>query len=494
MVRRFAVLALLGVAGCSGLRDAVTAHQDVVARAAGQELTVDRLAGLIAPVKNVPLRRDVVDRIADLWVDWQLLGRAVASGDSLLDSATVLQANWPMVAQDLANHLHDQTIVARANVTPQQVDSAFNAGNVRWLSHILVAVRQDTTDAVKATKRRLAEGYLVQLRRGADFARLAEQKSQDPGSAKNGGVLGLVAKGQMVKPFEAAAWQLKPGEYSEPVETPYGYHIIWRPRLDQVRDSFAAHLKDEIVQRLDSAYLDSLDHAAGIKVRGSAPAVVRAAATDLRTAKTSHRVLATWQGGQLDEADFARWLQAFPPQTRGMLGPAPDSTLMEFVRNIARNAMLIQSAEARHIALTQEDRDTIRAQYRTQLMQMEQALGVAAESLAADSAARGNRPEAAARRVDAYLADVIAGTATRRFFEVPPFLGDVLRARYPWDVSPVGVDRAVERAKEIRGPAAPATPAPMTPAPSGPPLGGKAQPGAGRAPAPAPAPPAKKRQ
>ena len=64
-------------------RDAFSAHADVVARAAGQELTVTRLAELIAPQKTVPLRREVVDRIADLWVDYQLLapggGRAATA-------------------------------------------------------------------------------------------------------------------------------------------------------------------------------------------------------------------------------------------------------------------------------------------------------------------------------------------------------------------------------------------------------------------------------
>ena len=95
MVRRFAVLALVTLTGCSGLRDAISAHQDVVAQAGGQALTVNHLAELIAPIKNVPLRREVVDRVAELWADWQLLGQATAQGDSLLDSATVAAANWP---------------------------------------------------------------------------------------------------------------------------------------------------------------------------------------------------------------------------------------------------------------------------------------------------------------------------------------------------------------------------------------------------------------
>jgi hypothetical protein len=485
MVRRFAVLAFLALAGCSGLRDAISAHQDIVAQAGGQALTVNHLAELIAPVKNVPLRREVVDRIAELWVDWQLLGQAVAQGDSLLDSATVTAANWPALMQRLADRLHDTMIVSRARVTPELVDSTYNAGNVRWLSHILVTVRQDTTPQLREAKRREAAGILAQLQRGANFAKLAEQKSQDPGSAKNGGTLGLVSRGQMVKAFEDAAWGLKPGEMSQPVQSPFGWHIIWRPRLEQVRDSFTAHLRDMMVQRLDSAYLDSLKRQTGIQVKSSAPSIVRAVAANLRDAKLSRRVLATYNGGQLTERDFARWLEAYPPNTRGAIPQAPDSALTEFVRSIAVNDMLIHSAEARHIQLTAVDRDTVRELYRQDLARMEEELGVAPDSLAADTAARQSRAEAAGRRVDAYFSQIISGGARRQFFEVPAFLGDVLRERFAWQISPVGVDRAVEKAKELRGPTTPQAGVPMmTPAPSGPPMGAPPPGGRGQPPAP----------
>jgi hypothetical protein len=291
----------------------------------------------------------------------------------------------------------------------------------------------------------------------------------------------------MVKAFEDAAWGLKPGDMSPPVQSPFGWHIIWRPRLEQVRDSFTAHLRDMVVQRLDSAYLDSLKKQTGIKVKSSAPAAVRAAAANLRDAKASSRVLATYNGGELTERAFARWLEAYPANTRGAIPQAPDTALTEFVRSIAVNDMLIHTAQARHIQLTAEDRDTVRALYRSDLIRMEQELGVAAESLAADSGARQSRADAAGRRVDAYFSQIISGGARRQFFEVPAFLGDVLRGRFAWHISPVGVDRAVEKAKDLRGPVTPPAGMPMmTPAPSGPPMnppqGGRQQPAPAQAP------------
>lgn len=488
MVRRSAVLLVFALAGCAGIRDAVTAHQDVVARAAGQELTVDQLAAAIAPAKNVPLRRDIVDRVADLWVNWQLLGQAVAGGDSLLDSATIYAANWPQVAQRLADHLHDQMIVSKVHLSPGAVDSAYAAGNVRWLSHILVSVQQGSTPAVKAAKRREAEGYLAQLRRGADFGKLAKAKSTDTESARNGGSLGLVSRGQMVKAFDSTAWTLKPGAYSDVVESPYGYHVIWRPPLATVRDSFASRLRDVAVSRLDSLFVDSLNKHADVRVKGSAPASVRAAVQNMRDAKKSSRVLATWVGGKLSEGDLTRWLQAFSPQTLGMIGQAPDSTLTMFVKSIARNAMLINSAREQHIKLTAADDDSIRKAYRSDLSDMIQRLGVSADSLAADTAARRDRAVAVARRVQTFFNDVVASSPRHTFFDVQPFLADVLRGRYSWSISPAGVGRVLAKAQQLRGPTAPAQAAGPSGegatqrAPGGPPMG--AQPPAAKAPAP----------
>jgi hypothetical protein len=477
MLRRFAVLSVFALAGCSGLRDALSAHQDVVARAAGQQLTVTQLAQLIAPVKQIPMRREVIDRLADIWVDYQLLAQAAARGDSLLDSATVMAANWPAVMQRIADRYHDTVIASRARVTPGQVDSAYAVGDARWLYHILVRVSPDTTADLKAAKRRIVEGYLAQLRRGASFAKLASQKSEDPASARNGGSLGLLSRGTLVKPFEDVAWGLKPGQTSDPVQTPWGFHIIWRPTLDQVRDSFTAGLRGMMVQRLDSAYADSVNRSGGIKIRSSAPAAARLAAQNIRDAKTSGRVLATYRGGKLTLRGFARWLQAFPPQTRTAVAQLPDSTLRQFLQTVVRNELMIAAATAQHVALTPADRDTIRQLYREYVVNMESRLGIAAESLAADSAARRNRPEAAAHRVDQYFAGLVSEPTSHPFFEVPPFLADVLRSRSSWDISPAGVDRALEKATELRGPTTPNGIPSMTPAPGGPPMGARPQAG-----------------
>lgn len=469
MSRKYAVVAVALLAVAAGCKDAFSGHAETVASAAGQELGVERVAGMVAPVKQIRLQREVIDRVADLWVDYQLLGQALAGGDSLLDSATMYAAMWPMVAQTVANRLHD-SLAASAKPTPAQVDSAYSGNDFRYVSHILVAVRGDTTAAAKAARRRTADGYLTQLRGGANFAELAGRVSDDPSSKPQGGVIGIVPRGVMVKPFEDAAFALEPGQTSNVVETAYGYHIIRRPPLAEIRDSFRTALEDIFSVKFDSVFLDSLTNKTGISVRGSAPATVRAAAANLRQAKERGRTLATYRGGRLTERDFARWLQAFPMQTRGAVAQAPDSTLIDFVKSIARNEMLMRTAERLNIGLTPADRDTVQARYRRELTALINGLGLAPESLAADTMTRSlGRTGVAARRVDDYFNDLTSNNPNRQYFEVPPFLADVLRSRHSWRVSAAGVDRALERARVLRGPETPELPpgvqGPMTPAP-----------------------------
>jgi peptidyl-prolyl cis-trans isomerase C len=87
----------------------------------------------------------------------------------------------------------------------------------------LKAGQKDLTDAEALAK---AQALRQKIQGGEDFAKLATQESDDAGSAAKGGDLGTFRHGQMVPSFEQVAFALKPGEVSEPVRTPFGYHVI----------------------------------------------------------------------------------------------------------------------------------------------------------------------------------------------------------------------------------------------------------------------------
>lgn len=98
--------------------------------------------------------------------------------------------------------------------------------------HILVAVAPDAPGKARQAAKAKAEQILAQLKKGADFAKLAAQDSDDPGTRDRGGDLGFFERGQMIKPFEEAAFKLKPGQLSDVVATRFGDHII---RVDEVK-------------------------------------------------------------------------------------------------------------------------------------------------------------------------------------------------------------------------------------------------------------------
>lgn len=118
-------------------------------------------------------------------------------------------------------------------------------------SHILIKTDDATNDVLKAAARAKIEGILKQVKDGGDFAALAAANSDCP-SKSNGGDLGLFGKGQMVPPFEEAAFALSTNEVSGVVETSYGYHII--KLTDRVPASKRAfdEVKEQIVSRLTS--------------------------------------------------------------------------------------------------------------------------------------------------------------------------------------------------------------------------------------------------
>jgi len=148
-------------------------------------------------------------------------------------------------------------------------------------SHILISTRdpetsKDLTEDQKAAKRKLAEDLLKRARAGEDFAKLAKQYSDDPGSKAKGGEHQF-PRGQMVPEFEAAAFSLKTNEVSDIVTTQYGYHIIKlsekipakKIELAKVAPDVREFLKQQQMQKRQQEikdYMDKLEKEADVKV------------------------------------------------------------------------------------------------------------------------------------------------------------------------------------------------------------------------------------
>ena len=180
----------------------------------------------------------------------------------------------------IAKMIEDE-IAAKVAVKPEQVTDfyaknpdQFKEGESVRASHILIAVPKGADAATKAQARTKAEGILSDVKAGKDFAALAKQHSADPGSAANGGDLGFFQQGQMVGPFNDAAFSLAPGATSDLVETDFGFHIIRVAEkkegrtipLEEVKPQVEQYLEQKNRQEQTESFVNSLKAKGKIEV------------------------------------------------------------------------------------------------------------------------------------------------------------------------------------------------------------------------------------
>jgi peptidyl-prolyl cis-trans isomerase D len=130
--------------------------------------------------------------------------------------------------------LNQDALLAQVVVTPEEVKAQYESAaktyrqeEQRHAAHILIAVKPDANETERAAAKKNAEDIAAQAKANpTKFAELAKQKSQDPGSAAQGGDLGNNPRGTMVKAFDDAVFAMKPGEVVGPIQSEFGYHVI----------------------------------------------------------------------------------------------------------------------------------------------------------------------------------------------------------------------------------------------------------------------------
>jgi peptidyl-prolyl cis-trans isomerase C len=147
----------------------------------------------------------------------------------------------------LISRFVETTFVSKTVVTEAEIRAFYDKNLDKFkkdetvrASHILIGVDSAASADDKKKAREKAEKLRKELAGGADFAALAKGNSTCP-SSQQGGDLGFFGKGQMVPPFEKAAFALKPGEISDVVETQFGYHII---KLTEKKPAETTDIKD----------------------------------------------------------------------------------------------------------------------------------------------------------------------------------------------------------------------------------------------------------
>ncbi len=474
----FAAAALVAAA-CDAV-GGVGANSEVVARAFDHELSVDGTADLLASQNQLPNQAEVAEALADLWIDYTLLAIA-AQEDSTLAGLDLT----PLVRQQM-----DQEVVLRLRDRVIQVDTVFSEEQLVQLyetaapgaqvqaRHILVSWSNGgeagARDSVFAVVADLRDRVLA----GEDFAALAREHSQDPGTASLGGDLGFFNRGDMVPAFDSVAFSLRPGEMGEPVRTPYGVHLIRvedrrQPSFEDGRTEFEARVKADILAQAESAYLARVMGRANIDVPEGAFEVMRqlAARPNQRlTGRASGRALVDYDGGEFTAGEFQQFLHNQAPAFRAQLRGGSDDQLGVVLESLVRGELLVREAEQSEISLSEAEQDSLISEARSRFSIAARQLGLTSIALESGESV----DEAIDRTVRGALRDMLQGEE-----DVIP-LGTIaytLRQAYRGEVYTHTLSRVVNRVDElrlIRGGSAPVQPpdtpavAPNAPPPTGP--------------------------
>ncbi len=180
-------------------------------------------------------------------------------------------ADLPAATDDEAKAEYDKIAAENPN--------AFKKPETVQASHILVKVEKGADDATKAAARQKIDELRQKIVDGADFAEVAKENSDCP-SGRRGGDLGSFGRGQMVKPFEEAAFTQPIGELGPVVETDFGFHIIkvtdrseaGERTFDEMKDQIKGHLNSQRKDKAVSEHIEAVR--SGAKVETFLPEIV----------------------------------------------------------------------------------------------------------------------------------------------------------------------------------------------------------------------------
>ena len=191
--------------------------------------------------------------------------------DQQLDMALKQQG---MTQQDLRDLMKEQIIVKSAIDQNIKVTDAQLADYLAKNHALLDQPKQVRARHILVATLPIALLVETRLKSGGDFAALAKQYSSDPGTKDKGGELGFFTQGAMVKEFSDAAFAMKPGQISQPVHSPYGYHIIQLEEIKPAQIATLANSKQKIKDQMLSSqeqtqtpeFLDKLKSGANVTI------------------------------------------------------------------------------------------------------------------------------------------------------------------------------------------------------------------------------------
>ena len=315
-----------------------------------------------------------VEEYVDLFINYKL--KVAAALDAHYDTLTSFKQEFAQYRdqQVLPAMVTDDDMLKEAHNIYDNTVRQIGPDGLVQVAHILIRVDQKApADDLSAAKQRIDSVYNA-LKQGADFAELAGKVSQDPGSARQGGLLPFVQRGQLVKEFEEVAFALKDGELSEVVQSPYGYHIILKKGhkmlepFEEHRESILKFMEQRgIRERLAKAMVDTLVSQSDGKL--TSDAIMRQKADELSAKDADLKYLIreyyeglllyeisnklVWDKASKDEAGLAQYFKKNSkkyawdePRFKGMAYHVKDAADVEAVKQCVKKLKFEDWAEA----------------------------------------------------------------------------------------------------------------------------------------------------
>ena len=369
--------ALAWVSACSDLSD-----RGLAARVDDWTLSEERLAELIVLAQPFPLDSAAVRELARHWMSAAALSLRAAAGDSLSGSEALAESTWLEQREATLARDREERIGAAVGLDSASVERTFREGSLRLIAHVLRRVGPETSSSERLLQQRTAERLLSILIEGGSWDQLVAE-SEDAASRQAGGLLGLFGPGELPGTLDRTAFRLEPGQVSGVTQSSDGYHILYRPRFEEVGSLYASRLYERRMIEADMAAGERDRTARGFVVSPGAATVVGAIVADPAQWLESLQPLATWEAGaegavdavvadaaadagvadagaadagvagSLTAGTVARYVFFLPPESVAELSGVGADARNRFVRDLGTRELRIADAAARGTTLDQ---------------------------------------------------------------------------------------------------------------------------------------------
>ncbi len=330
-------------------------------------LSEERLAELIVLAQPFPLDSAAAHELADHWMAGAALSLRSAAGDSLSGSEAFAESIWLEQREAMLARDRDQRLGGTVLPDDATVERTFREGSLRLIAHVLRRVGPETSSSERLLQQRTAERLLSILVEGGSWDQLVAE-SEDAASRQAGGLLGLFGPGELPVTLDRTAFRLEPGQVSGVTQSADGYHILYRPRFEEVGSLYASRLYQRRLIDADMSAAESDRTTRGFAVTPGAATVVGAMVTDPSEWLESQQPLATWgaesneaegadaaeaagAAGSLTAGTVARYMFFLPPESLSGLAEADMEARTRFVRDLGTRELRLADAVARGLAL-----------------------------------------------------------------------------------------------------------------------------------------------